>query len=55
MDNSKYWNVDLTSDALVMNVSMTRVQAPDAQRASQQALSLMKTPPDWRVVGIDRA
>lgn len=54
MDTSKYWNVDLTSDALVMNVSMTRVPAPNAQHAEKEALSLMKTPTDWRVIGIDR-
>lgn len=51
----KYWNVDLTSDELVMNVSLTRVHADNAEQAQQKALSLMTTPAHWYVVSIDRS
>lgn len=51
----KYWNVDLTSDELIMDCTLTRLQADNAERAEHLALHLMQCPGDWRVTGIDRA
>ncbi|QRE00432.1 hypothetical protein [Burkholderia phage BCSR52] len=50
-----YWNVDLTSDELVMNVTMTRVPAKTSELAEYTAKALMAQPEVWRVTGIDRA
>lgn len=51
----KYWNVDLTSDELVMNASLTRVPAETSKQAEEFARKMMAAPESWRVIGIDRA
>ncbi|CAJ0701736.1 hypothetical protein LMG19089_02914 [Ralstonia edaphis] len=51
----RYWNIDLTSDDLVMNCSLTRVSGATAQDAERNALALMREPALWRVTAIDRA
>ncbi len=54
MDECKYYNVDLTSDFYVMNASLTRILALDAEDAEDKALGLMADSKYWRVVGVDR-
>ena len=47
----KYFNVELTSDSLVMNCTLTRVPGYTKEMAERRAINLMAHRNQWRVVG----
>ncbi|WP_155511805.1 MULTISPECIES: hypothetical protein [Pseudomonas syringae group] len=50
----RFYAIDLTSDVHSTNVSFARIQADNAEKAQEIALSLMAKPAEWRVIGIDQ-